>query len=99
MLKRKKFYAKLKAVFKVEKIKKCIVDIKHELLKKASANEKISTTWLVKTVYNFCQIYSEITYYPYQEQFAKRVIRSLLENDGEEISALFSRQTGRLIVY
>ena len=99
MLKRKKFYAKLKAVFKVEKIKKCIVDIKHELLKKVSANEKISTTWLVKTVYEFCQIYSEITYYPYQEQFAKRVIRSLLENDGEEISALFSRQTGRLIVY
>lgn len=99
MLKRKNIYAKLKAVFKVEKIKKFIKDIKHELLKKASANGKISTTWLVKTVYNFCQIYSEITYYPYQEQFAKRVIRSLLENDGEEISALFSRQTGRLIVY
>ena len=95
MLKRKKIYAIINKVFKIEKIKKYIVDTKHELLKKASANEKISTTWLVKTVYNFCQIYSEITYYPYQEQFAKRVIRSLLENDGEEISALFSRQTGK----
>ena len=95
MLKRKKIYAIINKVFKIEKIKKYIVDIKHELLKKVSANEKISTTWLVKTVYNFCQIYSEITYYPYQEQFAKRVIRSLLENDGEEISALFSRQTGK----
>ena len=99
MLKRKKIYAIINKVFKIEKIKKYIMDIKHELLKKVSANEKISTTWLVKTVYEFCQIYSEITYYPYQEQFAKRVIRSLLENDGEEISALFSRQTGRLIVY
>lgn len=95
MLKRKKIYAIINKVFKIEKIKKYITDIKHELLKKASANEKISTTWLVKTVYEFCQIYSEITYYPYQEQFAKRVIRSLLENDGEEISALFSRQTGK----
>ena len=95
MLKRKKIYAIINKVFKIEKIKKYIVDTKHELLKKASANEKISTTWLVKTVYEFCQIYSEITYYPYQEQFAKRVIRSLLENDGEEISALFSRQTGK----
>lgn len=95
MLKRKNIYAKLKTVFKAEKIKKCIEDIKHELLKKVSADEKITTTWLVKTVYNFCQIYSEINYYPYQEQFAKRLIRSLLENDGEEISALFSRQTGK----
>ena len=95
MLKRKKIYAIINKVFKIEKIKKYIADVKHELLKKVSANEKISTTWLVKTVYEFCQIYSEITYYPYQEQFAKRVIRSLLENDGEEISALFSRQTGK----
>ena len=95
MLKRKKIYTLINKVFKIEKIKKYIADVKHELLKKVSANEKISTTWLVKTVYEFCQIYSEITYYPYQEQFAKRVIRSLLENDGEEISALFSRQTGK----
>src|SRR5574344_829525 len=95
MLKRKKIYTIINKVFKIEKIKKYIADVKHELLKKVSANEKISTTWLVKTVYEFCQIYSEITYYPYQEQFAKRVIRSLLENDGEEISALFSRQTGK----
>nr|DAJ02126.1 MAG TPA: Terminase [Caudoviricetes sp.] len=95
MLKRKNIYVKLKMVFKAEKIKKCIKDIKHELLKKVSADGKITTTWLVKTVYNFCQLYSEINYYPYQEQFAKRLIRSLLENDGEEISALFSRQTGK----
>lgn len=95
MLRRKKIYAIINKVFKIEKVKQFIEDIKHELLKKVSADEKITTTWLVKTVYNFCQIYSEINYYPYQEQFAKRLIRSLLENDGEEISALFSRQTGK----
>jgi hypothetical protein len=33
--------------------------------------------------------------FPYQEQFSKRVIRSVLENDGEEITALFSRQSGK----
>ena len=95
MLRRKKIYAIINKVFKIEKVKQFIKDMKHELLKKVSAEEKITTTWLVKTVYNFCQIYSEINYYPYQEQFAKRLIRSLLENDGEEISALFSRQTGK----
>ena len=58
MLKRKKIYAIINKVFKIEKIKKYIVDTKHELLKKVSANEKISTTWLVKTVYEFCQIYA-----------------------------------------
>jgi hypothetical protein len=33
--------------------------------------------------------------YPYQEQFSKRVIRSVLENDGEELTALFARQSGK----
>lgn len=33
--------------------------------------------------------------FPYQEQFSKRVIRSVLENDGEEITALFARQSGK----
>lgn len=33
--------------------------------------------------------------YPYQAQFSKRIIRSVLENDGAEITALFSRQSGK----
>ena len=33
--------------------------------------------------------------FPYQEQFSKRVIRSVLLNDGAEITALFSRQSGK----
>ena len=57
--------------------------------------ERISTTELVNKIFNFCEIYSGVTFYPYQEQFSKRMIRSVLENDGSEITALFSRQSGK----
>lgn len=33
--------------------------------------------------------------YPYQQPFAKRVFESLIINDGETITALFSRQSGK----
>lgn len=56
---------------------------------------RVPTSELVNAVFNFCELYSEITFYPYQEQFSKRVIRSVIENDGEEITALFSRQSGK----
>ena len=68
--------------------------IKALLAKKVNAG-RISTTDLVNSIFNFCEIYSGITLFPYQEQFSKRVIRSVLENDGEEITALFSRQSGK----
>lgn len=53
---------------------------------------RITTTELVNKVFAFCQAYSGVEFFPYQAQFAKRIIRSVLENDGEEITALFSRQ-------
>lgn len=56
---------------------------------------RVPTSELVNIVFNFCELYSGIHFYPYQEQFSKRVIRSVLENDGEEITALFSRQSGK----
>lgn len=55
----------------------------------------ISTTAIVNMVFEFCQMYSGITFYPYQAQFSKRLIRSVLENDGAEITALFARQMGK----
>lgn len=33
--------------------------------------------------------------FPYQQAFARRMIESLIINDGEEITALFSRQSGK----
>ena len=56
---------------------------------------RMSTTELVDIVTSFCEMYSGINFYPYQEQFARRIIRSVLTNDGNEISALFSRQSGK----
>ena len=56
---------------------------------------RISTTELVNSIYNFCEVYSGRVMYPYQGQFSKRIIRSVLENDGAEITALFSRQSGK----
>lgn len=55
----------------------------------------ISTTDLVKLVYKFVSMYTGENMYPYQEQFSKRIIRSLLENDGQELTALFARQMGK----
>lgn len=53
---------------------------------------RITTVDLINKVFAFCQAYSGVEFFPYQAQFAKRIIRSVLENDGEEITALFSRQ-------
>lgn len=55
----------------------------------------ISTTDLVNSIYNFCELVSGKTLFPYQEQFSKRIIRSVIENDGAEITALFARQSGK----
>lgn len=55
----------------------------------------MSTSDLVNRIFTFCEVYSGKTLFPYQEQFGKRVIRSVLENDGEELTALFSRQSGK----
>lgn len=53
------------------------------------------TTDLVNLIYTFCGMYSEMNMFPYQEQYSRRVIRSVLENDGAEITALFARQSGK----
>ena len=59
----------------------------------------ITTAELVDKIFIFCEAYaygsSGKHFFPYQAQFAKRIIRSMLENDGEEITALFSRQSGK----
>ena len=71
-----------------------VYNIKGVFKKKTHAG-RISTTDLVNKIYNFCEVYSGRVMYPYQAQFSKRIIRSVLENDGAEITALFSRQSGK----
>ena len=76
-----------------------IIDFFTELCGESLVNKayagKISTTELVNMIYNFCEIYSGKVMYAYQTQFSKRIIRSVLENDGAEVTALFSRQSGK----
>lgn len=56
---------------------------------------RIPTTQLVDKIFAFCEAYSGIKFFPYQVQFSKRIIRSILENDGDEITGLQSRQSGK----
>jgi hypothetical protein len=56
---------------------------------------RIPTTQLVDKIFAFCEAYSGIKFFPYQTQFSKRIIRSVIENDGDEISGLQSRQSGK----
>ena len=83
------------AVFIVRVIVAGVVERIEELYVMRVYAGKISTKELVERIFNFCEVYSGKVMYPYQEQFSKRIIRSVLENDGAELTALFSRQSGK----
>lgn len=78
-----------------KQLKNFISSVKRSLMGIAVATTDVSTTELVNVCFNFVELYSGRKLYPYQEQFSKRVIRSILVNDGEEITALFARQSGK----
>lgn len=85
----------LMVVFTVKIIVANIVDFVEEKYLMTVYAGRISTTDLVNRIYNFCEVYSGKVMYPYQGQFSKRIIRSVLENDGAELTALFARQSGK----
>ena len=68
--------------------------VKDLFVRKVDAG-RVPTTELVNRIFNFCELYSGKILFPYQEQFSKRVIRSVLLNDGAELTALFARQSGK----
>ena len=82
-------------VFTVRIIVANIVDFIEEKYVNRAYAGRISTSDLVQRIYNFCEVYSGKVMYPYQAQFSKRIIRSVLENDGAELTALFARQSGK----
>ena len=45
--------------------------------------------------FQFCLEATGIQLYPYQEEFARRICQSVILEDGEEITALFARQSGK----
>lgn len=83
------------AVFIVRTIVAGITELIERLYVQRAYAGRISTTDLVDRIFNFCEAYSGKVMYPYQAQFSKRIIRSVLENDGAELTALFARQSGK----
>lgn len=56
---------------------------------------KFDLEFFVEKVVKFCEAVSGIDFYPYQREYAEGIVRSLLANDGEELTALFARQSGK----
>ena len=50
---------------------------------------------IAEKCYQFCLEGTGVELYPYQEEFARRICQSILLEDGEEITALFARQSGK----
>lgn len=62
---------------------------------KISAKYKTKTGVLVDKILRFCMALTGVTLFPYQVSFAKRIIKAVLTNDSSELTALFSRQSGK----
>lgn len=52
---------------------------------------------LAEKCMHFCETATGVRLLPYQRAFGLRIIQSLLLEDGEEIAALFSRQSGKCL--
>lgn len=50
---------------------------------------------LIDRVLVFLEHFCEVELFDYQRQLARRIIESLIINDGEELTGLFSRQSGK----
>lgn len=57
--------------------------------------ESFSTTDLVDKIHSFCQSLCGKEMFAHQAQFSKRIIRAVLENDSETLTALMARQSGK----
>lgn len=60
-----------------------------------SVGNVLTTAKLVQKILTFCEVLSGRKFYPHQAQFAKRIIRAVLENDSATLTALMSRQSGK----
>jgi len=52
----------------------------------------VDVEWLISKILVYCEKQAGMELYPYQREYAERMIESIILNDGEEITALFSRQ-------
>lgn len=57
--------------------------------------QKFDVADMTVKVRKLCEVISGIQFHPYQIEYAEGIIETVLRNDGEEITALFSRQSGK----
>jgi len=50
---------------------------------------------LANKCFEFCLTSTGVDLYPYQREFGLRICQSIIMEDGDEITALFSRQAGK----
>lgn len=62
-----------------------------------SADQQVQVADLVNKVMLFCEELAGVPLFPYQRELSYRMIESLIINDGEEITALWSRQSGKAL--
>lgn len=55
----------------------------------------LPTRDIVDRIVHFIEIFSEVKFYTYQNLFCRRIVESILENDGAIITGLFCRQSGK----
>ena len=55
----------------------------------------LDTNDLIDKILTFTRVLTGIKFYNYQYIFCRRIVESILENDGEEITGLWSRQSGK----
>jgi hypothetical protein len=70
------------------------VRLAQQIVQNKAKKEKLLAL-LVDVVLNFCQTLSGTPLYAYQKPLARRIIESLVLNDGAKLTALYSRQSGK----
>lgn len=73
-------------------------DVEDELDKLEQQFDEGTAAWLIDIIdkcYRFIQGFTGVNYYPYQKEVICRVLESVIIGDGEEITVLQSRQSGK----
>jgi hypothetical protein len=79
-----------------DKIVKEKVADEEQITEQVDSNvSEIDMDWLLSKIVDYCEKQGGVALYPYQREFAERIVESIINNDGEEITALFSRQAGK----
>lgn len=71
------------------------VEAKAEAATKEIVAAPVPIKELCEKILQFCEAFAGKPLYNYQKEFGLRLIESLVMNDGDELTALFSRQSGK----